>query len=165
MPTESQNPIRIAVGGTYLANAQVDRHCQEAATLLVDGDLADRLSGEMRVMMRGKDEQSTLLRLLDVVGGRTQIGFERMRRPPVAGMRGRILETVRRVLWSLMRWPHDWLAFQQNAVNEQVVRLLTLEVQARRREAAALHQRVEALEREVERLAGPGSASAGGLPS
>jgi len=165
MPTESQNPVRIAVGGAYLPASQIDQLRQEASALLVDSDLSDRLAGEIPVMAHGTDEEATLLRLLDVVGGRTQVGFERMRRPPAMGLRGRILEAVRRVLWGLMRWPHDWLAFQQNAVNEQVIRLLTLEVQARRREAAALRLRLDALQHEVERLIAdrPGS-EAGGMP-
>lgn len=138
---------RIVAAGEAFSAAQMGALEKEAAAL-EDEDLGARISGESVILdlCEAGDEAAYMERLLRVFGNRTQIGFERMRRPPPAGLKGRILEPLRRLFWMLMRWPHDWAAFQQSAVNEQMIKALTLEVRLRTRETTLLRQRVEALE-------------------
>ncbi len=138
----------VLVGGQAFS-AEALRALQDDAAAIADADLAERIAGESAILglCGARDEAAYQDRLLEIFGNRTQIGFERMRRPPAKGPKGRLLEALRRVLWSLMRWPHDWAAFQQNAVNEQAIKALVLEVRLRRREGEALRARLEALER------------------
>jgi len=153
---------RVVVDGALFSPRQLD-DLREEARALRDDDLAGRMAGESVILdlREARDESDFMARLLKRFGNRTQIGFERMRRPPARGLKGKVLEAVRRVLWSLMRGPHDWAAFQQNAVNEQTIRALALEVRLRRREGEALRARLEALERAVEPAGTTGSAITG----
>jgi hypothetical protein len=45
-----------------------------------------------------------------------------------------------------MRYPHDFMAGHQNAVNAHLLRALELETRLRRRETAALRERIAALD-------------------
>lgn len=145
-----ETSVRVLAGGQAFSEEQL-RALQADAAAIRDADLAERIAGESAILglCGAGDEAAYQDRLLDIFGNRTQIGFERMRRPPARGLKGRVLEAVRRVLWSLMRGPHDWAAFQQNAVNEQATKALALEVRLRRRENEALRTRLEELERAV----------------
>ncbi len=154
----TQTGARVLAGGQAFSADQL-RALQADAAALHDPDLAERIAGESAILdlCGARDEVAYQDRLLQIFGNRTQIGFERMRRPPARGLKGRLLEAVRHVLWSLMRGPHDWAAFQQNAVNEQAVKALALEVRLRRRESEVLRARIEALER----AAGVGGRTSG----
>ena len=145
-----ESGARVLAGGQSFS-AEALRALQDDAAALADADLAERIAGESAILdlCGAPDEAAYQARLLDIFGNRTQIGFERMRRPPANGLKGRLLEALRRVLWSLMRGPHDWAAFQQNAVNEQAIKALALEVRLRRRESEALRTRLDALEQAV----------------
>jgi hypothetical protein len=160
------NSVRVLAGGQAFSEGQL-RALQEDAAAIQDADLAERIAGESAILglCGARDEEAYQDRMLEIFGNRTQIGFERMRRPPARGLKGRLLETLRRVLWSLMRWPHDWAAFQQNAVNEQSIKALALEVRLRRRESEALRARLEALERAVWQGTAAGDDVAGGAES
>lgn len=150
--------VRVLAGGQAFSAGQL-RALQDDAAAIVDADLAKRIAEESAILelCAAGDEAAYLDRLLVIFGNRTQIGFERMRRPPARRLKGRLLEAFRRLLWSLLRGPHDWAAFQQNAVNEQAIKALMLEVRLRRREGEALRTRLAALERAV----GPAGKSAG----
>lgn len=145
-----QNKVRVLAGDQPFSAGAL-RALQADAAAIDDADLAKRIAEESVILdlCAARDEAAYLDRLLDIFGNRSQIGFERMRRPPAKGLKGLLLEPVRRVLWSLMRGPHDWAAFQQNAVNEQTLKALALEVRLRRRENEALRIRLDALERAV----------------
>ncbi len=146
-----ETSVRVLAGGQAFGAGQICALQGDAAAIR-DDDLADRIAGESAILALcgARDETVYQERLLEIFGNRTQVGFERMRRPPAKGLKGRLLEATRRVLWSLMRGPHDWAAFQQNAVNEQAIKALALEVRLRRRESEALRARLEVLERAVE---------------
>ncbi len=158
--------VRVLAGGQAFSTGQI-RALQDDAAAIQDADLAGRIAGESAILglCGARDEAAYQDRLLEIFGNRTQIGFERMRRPPARGLKGRLLESLRRVLWSLMRGPHDWAAFQQNAVNEQAIKALVLEVRLRRREGDALRARLEALERSVGLESAAGGDVAGGAES
>ncbi len=147
---KNENSVRVLAGGQSFSTGQL-RALQADAAAIDDFDLAERIAGESAILdlCGAGDEAAYQDRLLTIFGNRTQIGFERMRRPPARGVRGRLLAAVRRLLWSLMRGPHDWVAFQQNAVNEQAIKALALEVRLRRREGEVLRTRLDALERTV----------------
>ncbi len=153
-----ETSVHVLAGGQAFSAEQL-RVLRDDAAALRDPDLAERIAGESAILdlCGAHDESAYQDRLLRIFGNRTQIGFERMRRPPARGLKGWLLEAVRRVLWSLMRGPHDWTAFQQNAVNEQAVKALALEVRLRRCESETLRSRLEALER----AAGVGGRTSG----
>lgn len=145
--TETMNEPRVFVGGEAVAGGTLAAF-REAAATLQDADLSARIAGESEILdlSEAGNESAFLDLLLKRYGTRTQLDFSRMPRPPVRGLKGTLLAPIRRVFWSLMRWPHDWAAFQQNAVNEQAAKALALAVQHYRRENVALLARIEALE-------------------
>ena len=61
------------------------------------------------------------------------------------GPAGNLLRKVKTMLWKLLRYQHDRMAFQQNAINELVISGLAFQ-QAR---LAALEQQVNTLESEL----------------
>jgi hypothetical protein len=74
-----------------------------------------------------------------------------------AGMLGVAMGWVRRFLWKLLRYQHDWVTFRQSAINEQLLHALVLERQARADRDRDLERRLAALEAKA---AGGGSGAA-----
>ncbi len=72
--------------------------------------------------------------------------------PGKAGIGGTILRTVKAFLWKLLRYQHDRMAFQQNAINELVIGSVDFQRTLARQSQAAVEQRVRALEAEVAAL-------------
>lgn len=67
--------------------------------------------------------------------------------PRGPGWRGRVAAAVKIFLWKLLRYQHDRIAFQQNAVNELAIDALEFQLDEWGRETADLKRRVAALER------------------
>ena len=65
------------------------------------------------------------------------------RRP---GWQGRISLAVKTLLWKLLRYQHDRIAFQQNLINELAIDALEFQQDRLDRELAELRQRVAGLE-------------------
>jgi hypothetical protein len=148
---------RVLVGGQALQATELTE-LQQAAATLSDADLAERIAGETEILdlCTAPDESAYLERLLQIYGTRTQLDFSRMPVPSSKGIKGKLLAPLRRLLWGLMRYPHDWTAFQQNAVNEQAIKALSLAVKEQRRENALLRKRVDALEQAGDTVGDPG---------
>jgi hypothetical protein len=66
--------------------------------------------------------------------------------PARPGAAGRLLAAFKRALWKLLRYQHERIAVQQNAVNLQLVLALEAVLEEQRRELAALRARLAALE-------------------
>jgi len=66
--------------------------------------------------------------------------------PGKPGSTGTILRTIKGILWKLLRYQHDRMAFQQNAINELVISSFDFQRTASRRAIADLEHRIRALE-------------------
>lgn len=66
--------------------------------------------------------------------------------PGRPGFLGRLAGRFRRGLWTLLRYQHERVAVQQNAVNLQLVLALEAVLGEQRRELAELRKRIAALE-------------------
>lgn len=81
-----------------------------------------------------------------------------------AGALGAAMSWVRRFLWKLLRYQHDWMAFRQSAINEQLLHALVLERRARAHERQDLERRLAALEARAPASAGPARPPEGRQP-
>ncbi len=110
--------------------------------------VGERLRGESPILDLGEatSEQEFLDRHLKIFGTRTHLGFDDFSFPPGRSFVGRVVGLFRRLGWRIMRPPHEWVAFQQTAVNIQLYQALELEVRLRKRENAELRERLHALE-------------------
>jgi len=118
--------------------------------------MRNRISGESEILDLGHlaNESDFLDRHLALAGNRTQVSLTTFKLPAAGNGLRRIAGAIRTVLWRLMRHPHDWTVFHQNAINLQAVRALELEVRLRRREAEQLRERLSALETRCKELEG-----------
>jgi hypothetical protein len=66
--------------------------------------------------------------------------------PARPGATGRVMGRIKQALWKLLRYQHERVAVQQNAVNLQLVLALEAVLEEQRRENAALRERLDALE-------------------
>ncbi len=83
------------------------------------------------------------LRLLRYRDGVDTCAFAIPGRP---GPLGRLAVAVRRLLWRLLRYQHDRMAFRQNLINSALVSALEFEQSRRRAACDALERRLAALE-------------------
>lgn len=77
--------------------------------------------------------------------------------PGKAGATGHLLRRIKGFLWKALRYQHDRMAFQQNAVNEQVISALEFQREAGKNALLTLERRIRELEAEVTRLQGHGA--------
>jgi len=54
---------------------------------------------------------------------------------------------VRRFLWNLLRYQHDWTSFRQNSINVQLSYELEFEKEERKKQVAELERRIRELEK------------------
>ena len=69
--------------------------------------------------------------------------------PARTGIAGALLRTFKGVLWKLLRYQHDRMAFQQNSINELVMSYVDFQQAASRRQMAVLEERLRVLEAEL----------------
>lgn len=69
--------------------------------------------------------------------------------PGKPGPMGSILRKVKAVLWKLLRYQHDRMAFQQNAINELIIGSIEFQHTASKQAVASLEQRVAQLEAQL----------------
>ncbi len=100
---------------------------------------------------------ANFLRLLRYRDAVDTLDFDIPRRPgPVGGC----WQRAKRLLWKLLRYQHDRIAFRQNLINGLFTQALENEWRLRCRETAALRARVEALENR-ERAGAPAAQHSG----
>jgi hypothetical protein len=98
------------------------------------------------VLGEARDEArylETLLRQLEV---RADIRTTDFHIPRGRGAAARVLQKIKTWLWKLLRYQHDRMAYQANAVNAQVVGALGLLHEQTATELESLRRRVAALE-------------------
>lgn len=91
----------------------------------------------------GAEELDRWLALLRAYGAVRMEAFDVPARP---GFAGRMARRLKLALWSLLRYQHEQVAVQQNAVNQQLVLALEAVCEEQRRECHALRERIAALE-------------------
>lgn len=69
--------------------------------------------------------------------------------PGKPGATGRFLRRLKGILWKVLRYQHDRMAFQQTAVNELVISAIEFQREAAHHTVTALEQRIRALEAEL----------------
>jgi len=62
------------------------------------------------------------------------------------GVVGHVMYLLKRFLWKVLRYQHDWMAFHQNSINVQLAYELEFEKEAREKDVKALEERLNRLE-------------------
>lgn len=91
-------------------------------------------------------EADYLARLLELLRTRDGLHTRSFDVPSRPGLRGRILRLIRRLQWKVLRFQHDRMAFQQNAINGQIAAALEFLREEQRRDVAKFEARIAALE-------------------
>jgi len=100
------------------------------------------------VLKAAADRADYLRRYLGLLGLRHGVRTADYYVPRGPGWRGRIAAAMKTALWKLLRYQHDRIAFQQNAVNELAIAALEFQREETERELAELKRRLALLERE-----------------
>ncbi|MBN1674714.1 MAG: hypothetical protein JXR37_26960 [Kiritimatiellae bacterium] len=126
-------------------------------------ELADRLRRHEAVLgLRSAPSQAAYLEtLIDLLRVRHHADTGPFAIPTRPGLAGRVQASVKRFLWKLLRYQHDRMVFQQNAVNTGLTYALELQHELHQRELAALTQRVEEVEGRLRELEGRGGQGVG----
>ncbi|MGQ9662598.1 MAG: hypothetical protein ACUVWX_09725 [Kiritimatiellia bacterium] len=96
-----------------------------------------------------RSEAEFLDRLLDLMWSRAELNTRDFYIPRRRGVRGRLLAGIKRILWKLLRYQHDQMAFQQNTVNTQLTVALAFIRAEYRLKLFELERRLESLEKAV----------------
>ncbi len=121
----------------------------DAARLQASGDVG-ALSPEHSalVLKAAADRADYLRRYVDLLRQRHGVRTADFYVPRRPGWVGWVAGSVKTLLWKLLRYQHDRIAFQQNAVNELAIDALEFQREELERDLADLKRRVAALERE-----------------
>jgi hypothetical protein len=120
----------------------------QAAAARADHGVAGCVDRESPVLSlrEARDEGDYLDRHVTLLGSRNCVDLEQFEVPAGAGRRGQLVKRVRESLWKILRTPHDWYAFRQNAINIQLACELAFEKEDRARAVRDLTGRLEELE-------------------
>ena len=118
-----------------------------------DAGLASLMAGEADILRLGwrGTEHDYLARHVELMRIRHAVDAGDFAAPSRPGALGRVFGVVRRFLWRVLRYQHDWVLFRQGAVNAQLAHELALEHAERARQTADLERRVRALEERAAR--------------
>jgi len=105
-------------------------------------------------LARSANETEYLSRLLELLRTRDGLRTATFDIPAPPGVFGRLLRLLRRFQWRVFRYQHDRMAFQQNALNGQIVAALEFLREEYRRDLARLETKVAALEAQRAALGG-----------
>lgn len=121
----------------------------DAARLQASGDVG-ALSPEHSalVLKAAADRADYLRRYVDLLRQRHGVRTADFYVPRRPGWVGWVAGSVKTLLWKLLRYQHDRIAFQQNAVNELAIDALEFPREELERDLADLKRRMAALERE-----------------
>jgi hypothetical protein len=129
------SPLRVWVNGGECSES-VGEDVSRAARELKDPALSLLIEGEADILSlaRARDEGEYLARHIQLMRIRSSVDpsrFEPTRRP---GLLGRAAWHVRRLLWRVLRYQHDWFVFHNNAIHHQLTSEIdNLHAETRRR--------------------------------
>ena len=101
-----------------------------------------------RALARAQSEAEYLDQLIGLIRCRNAVDtldFSIPRKPGVAGL---FMARLKALLWKLLRYQHDQIAFRQNLINTQLTSALEFEFTQRQKETADLKRRVAELEKQ-----------------
>jgi hypothetical protein len=134
-----REPLKLQVAGKD-RSGDLGREIAGVAAARSDHGLATQIAYEMDVL--GLRSAGSTAEYLD-----RHVGILRVRNQvdPSAfeGPMGR----VRRFLWNLLRYQHDWTSFRQNSINVQLSYELEFEKEERKKQVAELDRRIRELEK------------------
>ncbi|HMP76511.1 MAG TPA: hypothetical protein PKE12_09460 [Kiritimatiellia bacterium] len=93
-------------------------------------------------LLEAKNHAEYLDRFADLARRRAHVDTLGFRVPRRSGPRGAIVFHFKRILWKLLRYQHDRMAYRQNLVNSNLIALVELQAV----EIAELKRRVKELE-------------------
>jgi hypothetical protein len=99
-------------------------------------------------LARAQSEAEYLDQLIGLIRSRNAVetlDFAIPRKPGVVGL---FMTRLKALLWKLLRYQHDRIAFQQNLINTQLTSVLEFEFTPRQKETADLKRRVAELEKQ-----------------
>jgi len=85
-------------------------------------------------------------RFLELLKIRPDLDTSPFDAPGRPGFAGRLASGVRRLLWRVLRYQHDRMAFQQSGMTRLLIHTLECEKADREKEIARLEKRIEELE-------------------
>ena len=120
-----------------------------AAQLQASGTICALSPEHSALVLKASTDRADYLRryvaLLRLRHGVRTADYYVARRP---GWTGQMAAAVKTLLWKLLRYQHDRIAFQQNAVNELAIDALEFQRDELERDLADVKRRLAALERE-----------------
>jgi hypothetical protein len=99
-------------------------------------------------LARAQSEAEYLDRLIGLIRCRNATDTLDFAIPRKAGAAGLFMARLKALLWKLLRYQHDRIAFRQNLINTQLTSALAFEVAQRRKETDDLKRRVAELEKQ-----------------
>jgi hypothetical protein len=137
--------VRLWINGRE-RDADVGREVGARAEALRDPELECCLRAEQPILAAGEASgpEACTEALLEALRARCAVDAAAYALP---GGGRRPVALLRRLLWRLMRHPHEWFAFRHNTIHAQLVAQLVFEREERCREAEELRARVAQLER------------------
>ncbi len=147
----------------YLSIAGNDRSADVGATLARQaarhqGALSPWSPGDSALSLKeSRNAADYLERFCRLMRLRYSLSTESFPIPARPGTAGTFLRKFKGVLWKLLRYQHDRMAFQQNSINELVISSIDFQQAAARRKVESLEQRILTLETELAKLRKAGS--------
>lgn len=141
--------MKITVSGKDRSNDLGPQLAAKAASLKESCSIAALSPGHSALTLResadGDDYQRRFIELLRMRHGVRTTDYYIPRGP---GLRGLAALAVKTLLWKLLRYQHDRMAFQQNLINELAIDALEFQQDRLEEELAVLKRRVDGLEKE-----------------
>lgn len=137
-------PLKLQVAGKD-RSGDLGREIAGTAAARPDCGLGRQISHEMDVLeLRTADGSEEYLdRHVKTLRVRNQVDPSAFEGPGACGLMNR----VRRFLWRLLRYQHDWVSFRQNSINVQLSYELEFEKEERKKQVAELEKRIRELEK------------------
>lgn len=140
--------MRLTVGGIDRTEDWATVCRAEALALLTHPEAPRPLNPfhSPRLLREATDERDYLKKLIDLMLLKAGLSAEDFYIPRRSGCRGWLSAALKRILWKLLRYQHERLVFQQNAVNTQIAVVLQFLMEESRERLAELEQRLERVE-------------------
>ena len=130
------------------------RELADTAAARADRGLALLMEGEAEILGLGTsaDTAGYLAEHIRLMRIRTGVEASQFAFRGSPGVVGRLMYGIRRFLWKILRYQHDWFTFHQNNVNAQLAYGLDFEHEQRSEAMRGLDERVKRLEASVAEL-------------
>lgn len=97
----------------------------------------------LKTVRNETEYRHTLIKLLRNRSGLDTEDFDIPRKP---GTAGKLFAALKRILWKLLRYQHDRMAFKQNVINDLVIGHMEFEMMTRDEQMRSLQNRISHLE-------------------